>query len=466
MSKPYLIIVVRAKKDKDSITHVLENYYPSWRDLTQVVTLGGERSAEKAAEKIRDLARLYPTSYIAVLVGREDYHEVAPLRETEQLANVSIHVLRTSKLRNMRPLEAAVNLEKAKARLRLKLSWIRSTKCYELGYSAYRSSTRIEIPPHPLYDIYFVVGRKHADLYSRCIKARLPPVFLVIKRVHDEHDIVVSSRRVAEIVIPENSEPYARYVSPAIYRESLERMDLGSTVDVSASKIKHHERIAESLLRQVCHAVDPDRVIVPWSGGKDSTAALILALKVFGKDKVTPIFVDTGLDLPLNLHYVHYVSEVLGISVEIEHAGIDRELERRDLPTHENRWCTKLKIRALYRAIRRVAKRPLIVVGDRDNESLLRLKRAPIRTHEGYHQVAPLKFWSSALVQLYVLMNKIPLNPLYQIGFYRLGCYICPAYRVWELDIAESILREENYDELFRDLLREQSYLIYQASQS
>ncbi len=463
VSDPYIMVVVRAKKDRDSLSHVLEHYYRSWNSLITIITLGGTRDSERAAEQIRDLARENPYSYIIVLVGREDYRDLRPLKLLEHSANVAIHAVRTAHIRNMRPLEVAVNLEKAKARLRLRLTWFSKLGSYELGCSIFRSGLSIEVPPHPLYDMYFVIGRRHSEVFMRYLRAKLPPVFLVIKRVHDEHDVIIGSKRVAELVIPENDEPYARSISHALYKRSFEQIDLKCTVELSAHHLLHHEQIAKKLLYRAYEIADPDRVIVPWSGGKDSTAALLLALRTFGKNKVTPIFVDTGLEIPLNYYYVEHVCKLLGINPEVEHAMIDRELERRELPTHENRWCTRLKIGALYRAIRRISDRPLIVVGDRDSESLLRLKRPPLRKHEEYLQVAPLKLWSSAMVQMYILLNKVPINPLYQVGFYRLGCYICPAYRVWELNIAEQILREEA-ENLFRSLLEEQSCLIYRAS--
>jgi len=50
-------------------------------------------------------------------------------------------------------------------------------------------------------------------------------------------------------------------------------------------------------------------------------------------------------------------------------------------------------------------------------------------------QVAPIKMWNVTHTQLYPLQNNIPLNPLYELGFYRLGCYICPALRSWEIMI-------------------------------
>lgn len=58
-----------------------------------------------------------------------------------------------------------------------------------------------------------------------------------------------------------------------------------------------------------------------------------------------------------------------------------------------------------------------------------------MRHEEGKLVLAPIKQWSTLHIQLYMIMNNIPLNPLYIKGFYRIGCYICPALRSWELYI-------------------------------
>ena len=461
MSQPHTVVLVRAKKDRDAVEHVLAKYYREWGNQIQVATLGGTRDVEEIEEEVLNKAR--EGRYILLLLGREDL-EQQEARQLEsrlhKLPNVSLVIVRTAKIRNMRPLEIAVNIEKAKALLRLRISWNRRTHSYVLGYPSFVKGTDlIQIPPHPLYDMYLVMGKEHAEKFRRVSRLDLPDTFLVVKRVHDEHDVLVGKDRIVEIVIPENDDPYAR----RYYKISVPKIvqSLRDTIHLSANYIMTHEKLAIKIMEEAYKIAQPDKIVVPWSGGKDSTACLILALKTFGKDKVVPVFVDTGLELDLNYEYVKYVSEILKISPEVEKANIDKELDRRELPTHENRWCTKLKISALYRAISKVSDRPLIVVGDRDNESLLRLKRPHIRTHGKYFQVAPIKYWSTIMTQLYLLLNKVPLNPLYMIGFYRIGCYICPAYRVWELNVAQEYFERISKEVTFEALLEEQSCLIY-----
>ena len=161
-----------------------------------------------------------------------------------------------------------------------------------------------------------------------------------------------------------------------------------------------------------------DEVYVPISGGKDSTATLILAKKVF-KD-VKAIFVKTSHDMPFTDDYIDYLEEKL--KVEIIEEKVNFDIKKYGLPTHDNRWCTALKIAAIKKY------KGTLIVGDRDAESRIRRLRPELLENE----VFPIKYWSGAMVQLYILMNGLKLHPLYYKGFYRIGCTICPSLSEWE----------------------------------
>ena len=56
-------------------------------------------------------------------------------------------------------------------------------------------------------------------------------------------------------------------------------------------------------------------IAVLVSGGKDSTATLLLALERFPKDAVIPIFTDTGFESSETYEYLSYLEESLGIEI-------------------------------------------------------------------------------------------------------------------------------------------------------
>lgn len=56
-------------------------------------------------------------------------------------------------------------------------------------------------------------------------------------------------------------------------------------------------------------------IIVPVSGGKDSTACLIMAIKDYGADAVIAIFNDTGWDHPVTYAYLKYLEQRLNVKI-------------------------------------------------------------------------------------------------------------------------------------------------------
>ena len=134
-------------------------------------------------------------------------------------------------------------------------------------------------------------------------------------------------------------------------------------------------------------------------------------------------------------------------------------INHRGLPTKKNRWCTLRKTKAFKKKLEKYKRKYdkiLVIVGDRDAESEARARKPPVRKRDKYLEVAPIKQWSTALVQLYVHKHGLPNNPLYDLGFYRLGCYICPSLTSLE----RIIMIEKLYDEL-RDLKWFKEYIEY-----
>jgi len=416
-------IIVRAKKDADAVKAMLRTFYQGW-DI-EVTTLKGARG-EKGIERLHDV--LSNEYYNIVLIGRQDKEF---LKLDGMLgANTVIHMVPKEKIRNTRISQLASEFERARARFRLETRW--NNEGYV--FSIIKRGVRLPIEVNPAFDVFLEnknVVSKYLGIYCKGCD-----YLVFIRKFSGEHDIFCGKNLIAKIKIPDRG--YVEVYEKRDTEGSL--VNLKKTLENNIETLHVMEKISTKLLKNVKNKHDV--YIVPWSGGKDSTTALILAVKVFGRKKLYAIYVDTGVDFPHNREYVEKVSRKLGVNLIVEEAHVDEELSKgRRFPTNEDRWCTKLKIAALYRAIDSIADsrdKVLIIMGDRDAESELRSKRPPIRGHEGFMQVAPIKMWSAAHTQLYLLQNNIPLNPLYELGFYRLGCYICPALRSWEIMIMKS----------------------------
>jgi len=185
-------------------------------------------------------------------------------------------------------------------------------------------------------------------------------------------------------------------------------------------------------------------VIVSYSGGKDSLALLLIALK----SEIEPVlfFNDTGLEMPETIENVEDVASKLGLKLMIADAGraFWEYFESFGPPARDYRWCCKVcKLIPTSRAFLSQGE-VLSLVGQRRRESPERARSQNVWRNYWIKSAlvaSPINDWSMLQVWLYLMMNnKIDLvNPLYFKGLDRIGCFMCPACRIAEFKIVEKL---------------------------
>ncbi len=214
-------------------------------------------------------------------------------------------------------------------------------------------------------------------------------------------------------------------------------------VETSIEKlVKRNEPVLKQLEAEAvgfARRLDPGgRVYVAFSGGADSTATLLIAIEAFGAERVTAVYVDTGIEFPETRRYVERTASYLGVDLVIVEAGdrFWRLAAKYGPPSRDSRWCTaKLKIEPL-RAFYSKLRPKLILEGVRGFESETRLTlgavtRSPVAPSA--RRAFPIYEWSRFEVQLYLAWKGIEPNPLYDAGLTRIGCVVCPAMHLYEL---------------------------------
>ena len=185
--------------------------------------------------------------------------------------------------------------------------------------------------------------------------------------------------------------------------------------------LKNLERNAIRSIRQHMH----DRPVanVSFSGGKDSTAVLLLARKAGIQDA---FFIDTGIEFPETLEFV----SSMGVRVVDKIADFFSASEKAGPPSKDNRWCCKLlKQNPLRMYLSRTG--PCVTVqGNRWYESWNRADlelavQNPLNPMQ--LNVSPIRHWRALEVFMYLWWQEAPQNPLYDMGIERIGCYPCPA---------------------------------------
>ena len=76
--------------------------------------------------------------------------------------------------------------------------------------------------------------------------------------------------------------------------------------------------------------------VISVSGGKDSTAMLLLAIER-GTENIRPVFCDTGNEHPLTYDYVRYLADAVSIEIEWVKADFSAAIERKRI-TVETKW--------------------------------------------------------------------------------------------------------------------------------
>jgi len=180
-------------------------------------------------------------------------------------------------------------------------------------------------------------------------------------------------------------------------------------------------------------------VVVSFSGGKDSLTTYLLVEKALGK---TPIlFNDTGLELPETVEYVHSFTKKRGLKLYI--ADADKKfieaLKIMGPPARDYRWCCKVaKLSPIAGLVNReFPKGVLSFVGQRALESARRAVSPRVWRNRWLLKIlaaSPIQYWSALDIWLYLMKEKVDVNPLYFEGFDRLGCWLCPAIELGELE--------------------------------
>lgn len=185
------------------------------------------------------------------------------------------------------------------------------------------------------------------------------------------------------------------------------------------------------------------------SGGKDSTAMGLYLLE--NNIKFTPIFLDTGWEHESTYKYIKEVLVPLfGEFVTLrnekyfeedsEWAGGMEQLVKKNkmFPNGFQKFCTRLlkvvPIQNFYSEIRvNTKKKPINAVGIRAEESSKRAKLTVYEEQDEADVWRPLiDFKEQDIIDLHHKYNVRP-NPLYLIGYSRVGCYPCIFARKHEI---------------------------------
>jgi phosphoadenosine phosphosulfate reductase len=175
---------------------------------------------------------------------------------------------------------------------------------------------------------------------------------------------------------------------------------------------------------------------VSFSGGKDSLVCLQLTKKLVD----TPfhiIFVNTGIEFPETIDYIDQFIEEnnyqdIFCRKDIPSETFWKNVEKYGPPGKDYRYCCKiLKIGPINELIDDcIGQKTLSIIGQRAYESISRSESNTLWTNPwipNQLNFTPIQNWTALHVWLYIFQEKLFYNPLYEQGFSRIGCWLCPA---------------------------------------
>ena len=173
-----------------------------------------------------------------------------------------------------------------------------------------------------------------------------------------------------------------------------------------------------AFLREMC---PQEGYVLAFSGGKDSVVIYDLAERA--EVPFHAVYSITSVDPPELVWFIK--REYPQVERRPPAKSMWRLIETSGLPTRTARFCCKhLKERVIRNAT--------VITGIRADESAARRTRGPVEQHRKFQDVRfvhAILSWRSCDVWGYIRERSLPYCELYDQGFKRLGCVLCPFNR-------------------------------------
>lgn len=201
-------------------------------------------------------------------------------------------------------------------------------------------------------------------------------------------------------------------------------------IKANKKQLKEKEKEAVGFIKECFGGFGLPKV-VSFSGGKDSLVTLLLARKI--KRNIPVVYLNTSLDFPETTEYVRKLKGDLKLNlIEITPPQTFFELSRKlGPPSCFAPWCCQtLKFGPFNRFIEDYYPEGVL--------SFQGLRKFESATRKNYDRIVfnstipkqkiacPILDWTTFEVWLYILWKRAEYNPVYDYGFPRVGCVVCP----------------------------------------
>ena len=205
------------------------------------------------------------------------------------------------------------------------------------------------------------------------------------------------------------------------------------------SRLDYLKDEAFDFVRKTASEFEEEKIVVSFSGGKDSTVTADIAVKALSNPSLVHIFGNTTLEFPSTVAYAERYREnhpqAIFLTAKNEEQVFYDVCEDIGPPARMMRWCCSMfntgpitrVINSLYRN-----QQILTFYGIRKSESVSRSKYNRVEDDAESVKIqqqtvaSPIFFWKDIDIWLYMLSENVDFNDAYRLGYDRVGCWCCP----------------------------------------
>lgn len=287
------------------------------------------------------------------------------------------------------------------------------------------------------YGISYIDGKDFSDIKDTGTLKLTWPETEAKTEPKISHDVGIKVLRVRKI---DSSEAFLHPEIP----------DLKACIEANK---KHLQALGKNAINTIRGIVSRNEnrdlpVYVSFSGGKDSLVVLDLARASLKQRELRAFFLNTGIEFPETVDFVRSYCRENKIPLEEVNSGTAfwEQVEKFGPPAKDFRWCCKIcklasagdletgKETCSFPSDERAGNNNsiayLTIDGKRKHESFSRARIAATETNPfvpSQLNIFPIRDWKAIEVWLYIYWRKLSYNPLYDLGFERVGCWLCPS---------------------------------------
>lgn len=210
-------------------------------------------------------------------------------------------------------------------------------------------------------------------------------------------------------------------------------------VEANRSRLNYLKDEAFDFVRKSSAKFDEERIVLSFSGGKDSTVTADVVIKALSNPNLVHIFGNTTLEFPCTVEYAERYREnhpqaIFQIAKNNEQSFMD-VCEDIGPPARMMRWCCSMfKTGPITRVINSLYRNQQILTfyGIRKSESVSRSKYNRVEDDAESVKIqqqtvaSPIFFWKDIDIWLYIMTEQVDFNYAYRLGYDRVGCWCCP----------------------------------------